>query len=116
MAGRKTLGIVALVVAVVAIAAGVLWLDNWSRRRNTAEAPAEILRVRRVVEHRNSSSNRGPENRIHYRYALGGRSIEDWIDKPASESWAVGRPVKVCYDPTNPRRHRLEQASYRCGS
>ncbi|HEX8063945.1 MAG TPA: DUF3592 domain-containing protein [Allosphingosinicella sp.] len=115
MTGRKKLGIAALVVAVVAIAAGLLWLDNKSRQRNTAEAKAEILKVRLHVERRSSGSNRR-ENRIDYRYAIGGRWIEDRIDKPAGESWAVGRPVKVCYDPTNPKRHRLEQASYRCGS
>jgi hypothetical protein len=110
------LGIAGLVLAAALIAGGILWLDAKSRRRNTAEAPAEIVKVRLHTERRGSSSARRRENRIDYRYAIGGRWIEDRIDKPAGESWAVGRPVKVCYDPTNPKRHRLEQASYRCGS
>lgn len=110
----KGIKIGAVVVGVAVIAVGVTMLDDSSRRRNTAEAPAEILKVQRYSRGGTGSGRR--RLRIHYQYQLAGRTIRDTDTASAGASWAPGQAVKVCYDPENPQRHRLERASYRCGS
>lgn len=98
------------------VAYGAAVLDDKSRRRNTAEAPAEIVDVRLERDSRGPREEQRDERHVRYRYRNGGRWIADRNIVPLSERWSVGEPVKVCYDPTTPRAHRLERADYRCGT
>lgn len=115
MLNRKTLlaGVVAIAVVLV-FAVLVVRLDEQSRRRNVAEAPAEIMELERTSQRRGSNRPRRETTRVHYRYWLDGGAIDDTTT--ADGNWSVGERAKVCYDPSDPQRHRLEKATYECGS
>jgi hypothetical protein len=97
----------------------------------TAEAPAEITRVRVVLDRdtktkkKKTSSNRTKkttkttyETEIDYRYTVGGRTYEGYTEKDGDvqRDFAVGTQAKVCYNPQNPSESDVFPIGYRCGS
>jgi hypothetical protein len=106
--------IAAIVAAVLLIAVGLVVIDRRSRKENTSEAPAQVVSVQHSST--GSGTNRRRQLRVQYRYRVAGELREGTKIASATEDWSTSSPVKVCYNPDNPRHHRLERASFRCGS
>jgi predicted nucleotidyltransferase len=106
--------IAAIGAVVLLIAVALVVIDRRSRKENAAEAPAQVVGVQRTST--GSGTNRRRQLRVHYRYQVAGAYQEGTKIASATEDWSTSSPVKVCYNPDNPRHHRLERASFRCGS
>jgi hypothetical protein len=106
--------IAAIVAAILVIAAGLFVMERRSRKENTAEAPAQVVSVERTST--GAGANRRRKLRVHYRYHLNGVFIDGAKIVSETEDWSTQSAVKVCYNPDNPRHHRLHRASFHCGS
>lgn len=127
---KKTLSGVALVVVILAVIGIIVGVMVWRNRRHlatlTAEASAEILNVDVINNNSNRrsfSSNRqrrsggSTHTAIDYRYVVGGRTLMATTEKGGDvhNQYKVGRPAKVCYNPSNPEDSEVFLPDYKCG-
>ena len=124
--GIAIAGVIVLVAGV--IVAVIVWRDRRRLARLTAEAPAEVLNVD-VISHTSNSGvgNANGRRRRHrtthetditYRYAVGGGTIVGTTSKAGDvhQTFRVGRPAKVCYNPAQPEESEVFPPDHKCGS
>src|SRR5688500_8678355 len=94
----------------------------------TAEAPGQITSVAidrdtKTSKKKNSSgktkkkTSTSVETEIDYSYTVGGKSYNGYVEKDGDvkNSFQVGTPVVVCYNPANPEESDVFTSGTKCG-
>jgi hypothetical protein len=94
----------------------------------TGETTGQVTRValdrdRKTTTRRTSSNKKkkkttvSTETEIDYRYTVGGRSYEGYIEKDGDvqRDFPAGATVVVCYDPQSPEESEVFAAGSKCG-
>jgi hypothetical protein len=94
--------------------------DEYKNKRMTAETEAEI--TERVPIYRTDNDEGRPGGiravRISYKYAIGDGSPQERVvvvGRIEGDSYKVGEPAKVCYNPSDISEAKLFPANHKCG-
>jgi FtsZ-interacting cell division protein ZipA len=123
MQSKKTLIVVGIIIAIVAVVGFFFWLNKKRLARLTAEAPAEVLSVTLERNRTTRNSNGRRKNRtdtetdIRYRFAVEGKPIAASTSKSGdvTGTYKVGMQAKACYNPSNPAESEVFAPDHKCG-
>ncbi len=105
--------VIVIVVALLAGTAFILWQGMQINARRSAETRVQILDARAVRWWDSAEESYQEGYDIRYRYEVGDQSYDGVSEH---NTWYTpAMPLKVCYDPADPRDHALGPADQNCG-
>lgn len=107
-------GIPALLLG-VGLAACTIFFAERREAGRTAEATPVILETRATRIPTGKGGTSGPGYEISFHYTVNGRTYET-RSKLFREHWQPPQPLKVCYNPDNPKSARVRPVTFRCGA